>query len=90
MLYCIYLQLLGAAWLTCTVGSVYINGTDEVLSQGSLPETDIFGSNHSLTGGEHGFSNSGIHIVSFKWQHVETPYLIVLWILVAGVAKMGM
>uniref|UniRef100_A0A4W6EDE4 Sodium/hydrogen exchanger n=1 Tax=Lates calcarifer TaxID=8187 RepID=A0A4W6EDE4_LATCA len=29
-----------------------------------------------------------VPIVTFKWHHVETPYLIALWILVAGLAKM--
>uniref|UniRef100_A0A8C7LW66 Sodium/hydrogen exchanger n=1 Tax=Oncorhynchus mykiss TaxID=8022 RepID=A0A8C7LW66_ONCMY len=39
-------------------------------------------------GGGHGSSISGIQIVTFKWHHVEAPYLIALWILVAGVSKM--
>ncbi|XP_028316929.1 sodium/hydrogen exchanger 3 isoform X2 [Gouania willdenowi] len=31
---------------------------------------------------------TGIPIVTFKWHHVETPYLIALWILVAFLGKM--
>uniref|UniRef100_A0A4W6EIA1 Sodium/hydrogen exchanger n=1 Tax=Lates calcarifer TaxID=8187 RepID=A0A4W6EIA1_LATCA len=36
----------------------------------------------------HGSSIKEVPIVTFKWHHVETPYLIALWILVAGLAKM--
>lgn len=28
-------------------------------------------------------------IVAVKWDHVETPYLVVLWILVAAMAKIS-
>uniref|UniRef100_A0A3Q3WLF2 Sodium/hydrogen exchanger n=1 Tax=Mola mola TaxID=94237 RepID=A0A3Q3WLF2_MOLML len=31
---------------------------------------------------------TGIPIVTFKWPHVEDPYLVALWILVAGLSKM--
>lgn len=33
---------------------------------------------------------TGISIVTFKWNHVKTPYLVALWILVAVLAKLGM
>ncbi|XP_010795750.1 sodium/hydrogen exchanger 3-like [Notothenia coriiceps] len=37
----------------------------------------------------HGFSViTGIPVVTFKWHHVETPYVIALWILVACVGKL--
>uniref|UniRef100_A0A665VWS9 Sodium/hydrogen exchanger n=1 Tax=Echeneis naucrates TaxID=173247 RepID=A0A665VWS9_ECHNA len=29
-----------------------------------------------------------VPIVTFKWHHVEDPYLVALWVLVAGLAKM--
>uniref|UniRef100_A0A3P8U117 Sodium/hydrogen exchanger n=1 Tax=Amphiprion percula TaxID=161767 RepID=A0A3P8U117_AMPPE len=43
-------------------------------------------SNHSEH--EHGSSLSGIPIVTFKWHHVETPYLVALFILVSFLAKL--
>lgn len=42
---------------------------------------------------DHGHGSSavaGIPVVTFKWHHVETPYQVALWILVAGLAKLGM
>nr|XP_055076449.1 sodium/hydrogen exchanger 3.1 [Misgurnus anguillicaudatus] len=31
---------------------------------------------------------TGLPIVSFQWHHVETPYLVILWIFVAALAKL--
>uniref|UniRef100_A0A8D2ZJ29 Sodium/hydrogen exchanger n=1 Tax=Scophthalmus maximus TaxID=52904 RepID=A0A8D2ZJ29_SCOMX len=36
----------------------------------------------------HGSGVTEVPIVNFKWHHVEEPYLIALWILVAGLAKL--
>ncbi|XP_058474351.1 sodium/hydrogen exchanger 3-like isoform X2 [Solea solea] len=36
----------------------------------------------------HGSSITEVPIVTFKWHHVEKPYLIALWILVAFLGKM--
>lgn len=39
---------------------------------------------------DHGPKNlSGVPIVTFKWHHVQEPYVVVLWIFVAGMAKLG-
>uniref|UniRef100_A0AAQ4RTD3 Sodium/hydrogen exchanger n=1 Tax=Gasterosteus aculeatus aculeatus TaxID=481459 RepID=A0AAQ4RTD3_GASAC len=35
-----------------------------------------------------GTAVGGIPVVTFKWHHVETPYQVALWILVAGLAKL--
>ncbi|XP_017336964.1 sodium/hydrogen exchanger 3.1 isoform X2 [Ictalurus punctatus] len=32
---------------------------------------------------------TNLNVVAVRWGHVETPYLVVLWILVAGVAKIS-
>uniref|UniRef100_A0A665VWT9 Sodium/hydrogen exchanger n=1 Tax=Echeneis naucrates TaxID=173247 RepID=A0A665VWT9_ECHNA len=37
---------------------------------------------------EHGVVITEVPIVTFKWHHVEDPYLVALWVLVAGLAKM--
>uniref|UniRef100_A0A8C9WZG7 Sodium/hydrogen exchanger n=1 Tax=Sander lucioperca TaxID=283035 RepID=A0A8C9WZG7_SANLU len=47
--------------------------------------------NNSSQGTEQGNGSrviTGISIVTFKWNHVKTPYLVALWILVAVLAKL--
>lgn len=39
---------------------------------------------------EHGSNSTGIPIVTFKWHHVQTEYLVALFVLVAFLAKLGM
>uniref|UniRef100_F7FWW9 Sodium/hydrogen exchanger n=1 Tax=Callithrix jacchus TaxID=9483 RepID=F7FWW9_CALJA len=39
-------------------------------------------------GGAHGESQ-GFQVVTFEWAHVQDPYVIALWVLVASLAKIG-
>ncbi|XP_003802056.1 sodium/hydrogen exchanger 3 isoform X3 [Otolemur garnettii] len=39
-----------------------------------------------VPGGTHGASQ-GFQVVTFEWHHVQDPYIIALWILVASLAK---
>ncbi|XP_051991560.1 sodium/hydrogen exchanger 3-like isoform X1 [Xyrauchen texanus] len=32
---------------------------------------------------------TGLPIVTFEWHHVQTPYLVVVWVFVAGLAKLS-
>lgn len=62
-------------------------------SSGTEHETD---SGHD-TSGDTGHGDSGheggpistLPIVSWKWHHVETPYLVALWILVSWLCKIS-
>lgn len=56
------------------------------------PEIDnALGSNHGTTGeGGHAVEPiTTLPIVSWKWYHVTTPYLVALWILVSWLCKLG-
>ncbi|XP_028256325.1 sodium/hydrogen exchanger 3-like isoform X2 [Parambassis ranga] len=71
--------LLGSVLLICIVLSV----KGEAARQESHPM-----SSSNQTKQEHSSSITGLSIVTFKWHHVETPYLILVWILVAFLCKM--
>lgn len=66
-------------FLLCLAASVMIVNADVVQMKASRS---------NLTGVE-GWT-TGIHIVTFKWHHVKGPCLVVLWILIVGVCKLGM
>ncbi|CAK6444239.1 unnamed protein product [Pipistrellus nathusii] len=57
-----------------------------LLALGELPQ--VAGVEEEPGGGGHQDSE-GFQVVTFKWDHVQDPYIIALWILVASVAKIG-
>lgn len=67
-----------------------MNGDAAVTEQRSHPGPAGSGSHPNQTGHEHGSRITGIPIVTFKWHHVEAPYLIALWVLVSFLGKLGM
>ncbi|XP_059863106.1 sodium/hydrogen exchanger 3 isoform X2 [Delphinus delphis] len=56
-----------------------------LLALGELPRAQGV---EEMPGGAHGESQ-GFQVVTFKWHHVQDPYIIALWILVASLAKIG-
>lgn len=76
------------------------HGTNSSLDSGTGHGTD---SGHDTSGhgdsghGDSGHGDSGhgggpittLPIVSWKWHHVSTPYLVALWILVSWLCKLS-
>ncbi|XP_022437005.1 sodium/hydrogen exchanger 3 isoform X2 [Monodon monoceros] len=56
-----------------------------LLALGELPRAQGV---EEMPDGAHGESQ-GFQVVTFKWHHVQDPYIIALWILVASLAKIG-
>lgn len=85
----VHLWLLGPVLLIFLISGVTKVKGDVVHQEPHPKPPSEFKSNQT----EHGHGSSvitGIPVVTFKWHHVETPYVIMLWILVAGVGKLGM
>ncbi|XP_047461573.1 sodium/hydrogen exchanger 3-like isoform X2 [Mugil cephalus] len=78
--------LLGSVLVICLVSSAKGDpaGLGPPLKASDHGSTS--GSNHSQHG--HGPEITGIPVVTFKWEHVLRPYLLSLWVLVAGLCKM--
>ncbi|XP_037119185.1 sodium/hydrogen exchanger 3-like isoform X3 [Syngnathus acus] len=71
-----HVWLLGLVLLICFIPGVTAENGDH---QHCKPDA---------SGHEHASNITGIPIVSFKWHHVESPYLIALWIIVAFLSKL--
>ncbi|XP_067468459.1 sodium/hydrogen exchanger 3-like isoform X3 [Thunnus thynnus] len=76
----VHLWLLGSVLLICLITGVTGVQGDEALKH---PDSSTNQSERS-----HGSGSTGIPIVTFKWHHVDTEYLVALWVLVAGLAKL--
>lgn len=81
----VLLGLLGSALLIYPASGV----NDKVVLKHQEAHLNLLESKSSLSRTENGSTTKGIPIITFKWDHVEAPFLVVLWILVAGLAKLG-
>ncbi|XP_062414392.1 sodium/hydrogen exchanger 3-like isoform X3 [Pungitius pungitius] len=80
---CVPLWLVGSVLLTCSTSGIGAHQD----SRPEPPSETTANQSHAEQG--HGSSAiTGIPVVTFKWHHVETPYLVAVWILVAGLAKL--
>ncbi|XP_068189353.1 sodium/hydrogen exchanger 3-like isoform X2 [Antennarius striatus] len=85
----VHLWLLGSGLLICLIfGVTKVNGNTALTHQEPHPRPPASNSNVNQTEHGHDASITGIPIVTFKWHHVETPYIIALWILMAGLGKL--
>lgn len=83
--------LLGSVLVICLASSAA--GVSEVvvrMGQGSHPGPSEPQSNSTDSLPGHESNITGISVVSYEWHHVSSPFLVTLWILVAGMGKMGM
>uniref|UniRef100_A0AAV2K059 Uncharacterized protein n=1 Tax=Knipowitschia caucasica TaxID=637954 RepID=A0AAV2K059_KNICA len=69
------------------------SGSDPADHGGATEESsDVPGtssSNESEGGSGHGAPITTLPIVTWKWHHVEAPYIVMLWILVCWLCKLG-
>lgn len=81
----VLLGLLGSVLLICPASGV----NDEVVLTREEAHLNLSEFKSRFNQTENGSTTTGTSIITFKWDHVETPFLVVLWILVAGLAKLG-
>ncbi|XP_078054396.1 sodium/hydrogen exchanger 3-like [Mustelus asterias] len=55
------------------------------VARSSVAEADP--DSYTEHGGSHRGNETGFHIVTFRWEHVQAPYVIALWILVASLGQ---
>lgn len=70
------------------------HGSTDHGSASSSDHANTSGSGHNNADSGHGGGHGGepittLPIVSWKWHHVEAPYLVALWILVCWICKIG-
>lgn len=89
----VHLRLLGSVLLICLISRAA--GTNEDVAQvdqegyltSSEPHSDL---NNAEDFEDFESGLTGIPLVKYQWRHVKEPYLITIWVLVAGLAKLGM
>lgn len=82
--------LLGLGLVVCLASSAA--GLGEIVvrtGQGSHPGPSKPQSNSSDSLLDHESGITGIAVVTYEWHHVQSPFLVTLWIFVAGMGKMG-
>lgn len=87
----VHLRLLGSVLLICLISrAAGINEDVAGVDQEAYLRSSESHSDLNSTGDDFESGLVAIRIVKYEWHHVEKPYLITLWLLVAGLAKLGM
>lgn len=84
---CSFLLLSTTPSLASTAGGGLPSSSSSSSENGNSSSS---GSEGTGEGGGHGAPNvTTLPIVTWKWHHVEQPYLVALWVLVAWLCKLG-
>lgn len=72
-------------FLSSSINGVLSRTQQDKAQQGPLLVPDLPDESHKISSNE----SHRYKIVSFNFSHVEVPYVICLWILLASIAKIG-
>lgn len=87
----VHLRLLGSVLLICLISrAAGINEDVARVDQEAYLRSSESHSDLNNTEEDYESGLTGIPLVKYQWHHVEEPYLITIWVLVAGLAKLGM
>lgn len=87
----VHLRLLGSVFLICLISrAAGVNEDVARVDQEAYLRSSESHSDLNNTEDEHESGLTGITVVTYQWHHVKEPYLITIWVLVAGLAKLGM
>lgn len=87
----VHLWLLGSVLVICLISrAAGINEDAARVDQEAYLRSSESHSDLNETEDDYESGLTGIPLVKYQWHHVKTPYLIIIWVFVAGLAKLGM